>query len=76
MVDQEYMPRQVVLAAARTRALQGDALSSDLVSRIAALQEAPESCSRARRAHFPNHGAAATMNYLVIQVSVFVLLYQ
>jgi hypothetical protein len=68
MVDRDYIPAERVLAAARSRGLQGDALASDLVSRISVLQNTPEGCSRARRAYFPNHGAAGTMIYLVLQL--------
>jgi len=68
MKDREYLPTQAVLAAGRERARHGDVLTADLLQRITALQQTPTACSRARAAHFPNHGAAATMNYLVIQL--------
>lgn len=68
MEHREYLPSPHVLAASRTRAQDADPLTADLLARITALQHSPESCARAREAHFPNHGAAATMNYLIIQL--------
>ena len=68
MREREYLPSLAVIAAARARAERGDPLTADLEARLRALQETPTACSRARLARFPNHGAAASMNYLVIQL--------
>jgi hypothetical protein len=68
MVDREYLPAQPVLDEARQRGSLADPLTADLEARIRALQQTPEACVRGRKAHFPNHGAAATMNYFIIQL--------
>jgi hypothetical protein len=68
MVDREYLPTPPVLHAARQRGSLTDPLTADLEARVRALQHTPEACVRGRKAHFPNHGAAATINYLVIQL--------
>jgi hypothetical protein len=68
LLDLDFLPTPTALAAAKQRALHGDPLKHDLLARIDALQQSPASCVRARAARFPNHGAAATLNYLVIQL--------
>ncbi|KAJ1475578.1 hypothetical protein T484DRAFT_1967847 [Baffinella frigidus] len=64
MRKKEFLPQ--LLRPARVQ--EEDWATQDLRNRLHALQFDPRSCGRAAIGHFPNHGAAATLNYLVIQL--------
>ncbi|EKX54513.1 hypothetical protein GUITHDRAFT_132225 [Guillardia theta CCMP2712] len=63
-----YLPSPQVLQYAKAEASAGDELAAHLQHSLHSLQFSRQNCDRARPARYPNHGAAATFNYLVIQL--------
>ena len=64
----QFLPTSAEIACQRIFGGKEDWATSDLMRRLEILQHHPSGCRRARRARFPNHGAAATMHYLIIQL--------
>ena len=58
----------IVLQYAKAEASAGDELAEHLRHSLHSLQFSRQNCARARPARYPNHGAAATFNYIVIQL--------
>jgi hypothetical protein len=66
--EREFLPAALRPTGAAAHAARADWATVDLRARLDALQLEPRGCVRAAAAPFPNHGAAATVHYLAVQL--------
>ena len=70
--EREFLPSALRPTGAAlepfAHASRADWATQDLRGRLEALQFEPRGCARAAAAPFPNHGAAATVHYLAVQL--------